>query len=70
MNLALSEVKGSSRFIFERGVVMESANAVPLQHLPLPYVPDLPADFVRMLQSPSNQTRAIPLRDPSPIGEV
>jgi hypothetical protein len=30
---------------------MESTVAKPIQHLPLPYVPDLPADFVRMLQS-------------------
>jgi hypothetical protein len=30
---------------------MTSTNAVPTQHLPLPYVPELPAEFVRMLQS-------------------
>jgi hypothetical protein len=29
---------------------MESTIAVPSQHLPLPYVPELPAEFVRMLQ--------------------
>jgi hypothetical protein len=30
---------------------MQSTVAVPSQHLPLPYVPELPAEFVRMLQS-------------------
>jgi hypothetical protein len=34
---------------------MKSTNAVPIQHLPLPYVPELPADFVLLLQSASGQ---------------
>ena len=34
---------------------MNSAIAVPIQHLPLPYVPELPADFVLMLKSASGQ---------------
>ena len=29
---------------------MESTIAMPSHLLPLPYVPELPADFVRMLQ--------------------
>jgi hypothetical protein len=35
---------------------MEHTIAIPSQHLPLPYVPELPADFLRMLQSGSSQT--------------
>jgi len=34
---------------------MQSTIAVPTQHLPLPYVPALPAEFVLLLQSASNQ---------------
>jgi len=32
---------------------MQSTNAVPTHHLPLPYVPELPADFLRLLRSQS-----------------
>lgn len=39
----------------ERGLVMRSTIAVPTQHLPLPYVPELPADFVLMLKSTASQ---------------
>jgi len=35
---------------------MESTISVRAQHLPLPYVPEIPADFLRMLQSCSGQT--------------
>ncbi len=34
---------------------MRSTIAVPTQHLPLPYVPELPADFVLMLKSTASQ---------------
>jgi hypothetical protein len=30
---------------------MKSTAAVTTQNIPLPYVPELPADFVRLLQS-------------------
>jgi hypothetical protein len=35
---------------------METTIKVPAKHLPLPYVPELPADFVRMLQECRGQT--------------
>lgn len=35
---------------------MEHTNAVPSRHLPLPYVPELPADFLQMLRSGRSQT--------------
>ena len=47
--LALLEAKGS--ILSQRGLVMQSTIAVPTQHLPLPYVPALPAEFVLLLQS-------------------
>ena len=35
---------------------MESTITLPAQHLRLPYVPEIPAEFLRMLRSCSGQT--------------
>jgi hypothetical protein len=48
--------KGSKPSIFnERGLPMNSTNAVPIQRQPLPYVPEIPADFLLMLKTTTSQ---------------
>lgn len=34
---------------------MNSTTTVPMQRLPLPYVPEIPADFLLMLKSTNSQ---------------
>jgi hypothetical protein len=34
---------------------MNSTVTIPIQRLPLPYVPEIPADFLLMLKSTSQQ---------------
>ena len=54
--LALSAIKGSFQFTVGRGLHMESTITLSAQRLPLPYVPEIPAEFLRMLRSCSGQS--------------
>ena len=46
---------------------MQSTITVQPQRLPLPYVPEVPEDFVRMLQSCNGQTARQAESTPEPI---